>query len=222
MKNYLFLSGFVLLLLLTFTLTSCENEDLSLIVTENSTSSFMSKTKSSSELYYEIIEITDLTEQILVVSALPPKQILELWKIKIEDFKSTSTLNNTQLQFLVNLESDLKVELFIENSTYRNSFDFDGKMAIAKNIFGLNEGQFLLTNVENIQHRSVRQPLELIDSGPNQTIESCSCTKNSDCTRLTGISLDGFSWEYGSCEASTCYRQSFLWWESKNNQTCKY
>lgn len=208
---------------------SCENVDSF----ENSENAFDSKsvvtstfnsTSNINDLYYQIVELEDTREQMLVASALTAAEMYEMWFVKIDDYKSNNDLNTDQLAFLTNLESILEPNLFIEDSAERENFDFEDLMVEAKNVFGENEGEYFLSKVENINHRIAHFYSGVIIADPNPTIEACDCNKNSNCTRLTGISIWGLSWEYGTCSTSTCYRETYLFGliESSNNKRCTY
>lgn len=209
---------------------SCDNESIidnetkeSISLKEKSITS--SKKNVPSNLYYEIVDLDDTTEQLLVASSLSPENMYDLWLIKIADFKENNNLNKNQIEFLTNFERELSPKIF-NDSPERKKFDISQKMTLAKKLFGENEGWYFLTKVENINHR-----IEKIKTNNNAkydtgggTIEACDCTKNSDCTRITGIGIDGVSWEYGTCSGESCYRETYFFgmFESSDNTRCVY
>ena len=105
-------------------------------------------------------------------------------------------------------------------------------MSKSMQLFGENLGYYLLTKFEN-----TNQTLDKLDinndkvnisiMGPEQAISACDCTKDSNCRRLTGVSIWGFSWENGRCSEDSCYRETvhvfgYTLWESSDNGKCEY
>lgn len=216
----------IILSLFFFTMSCKKSEIVPLksskkIIDNNSIES--SSTSDIQNLYYNIIENENTYDQLLIASALTPDEMYQMWGAKIDDYKANNQLNVNQMIFLENIENELSPAVFVENSSEREAFDFDKKMTEAQNIFGVNEGWYLLSKVENINHRISRLSLSL-DEPSDEPIRSCECSKNNDCIRLTGISVWGISWEYGVCNSGNCYVQTYLFglFVSTNKGRCKY
>lgn len=185
-------------------------------------------------IYQNIISLNDLEEQRLAFATLNPSQRYNVWMLKLENFKNNNSLSQEQNTFIYELQSELKVELFTdikENNSEKINFKVKRKeyylnKAIA--LFGINEGKYLLTKIENIN-----QTIDKLKSGlilnslsgkkAPDPIRSCDCEKSSECVRLTGVSWIGLSWEYGTCPSGGCYVQVYLGiWESDNRGRCSY
>jgi hypothetical protein len=214
-----------ILIILTCFLYSCSDDsDI-----KNSTNSLNFTIKNNTcSVYDSIASLDDTDDQLLVASALSPNEKMNLWQCKLDHFKNTNTLSTNQLDFINKLELKLSnEEIFIENSKTRADFISTEKTALmneAQTLFGQNEGWYLLTKVENITHRVAKLPYTIEPMPGGGTIKACGCQKDSDCVRLTGISIWGVSWQYGTCPAGGCYVQTYFFgiWESDNIGRCKY
>lgn len=179
----------------------------------------------NNSLFEKITKLDNTLEQEIVATSLNPNEIHKLWLAKIDNYLDNNIVTTDQKNFLEKLKRDLKPSLFVANSEYRNSFDFSQREIEAKKVFGENEGYYFLTKVENINQRIEKiknNETNNREAEPDPVIEACNCVKSSECSRIVGIGLDGISWENGTCNAGTCYRKSFLWWESDNNRICVY
>lgn len=177
---------------LLLSVLSCDrnssNEPMELSQVQKSSNTTFARTANIMSLYDEIVALDDTTEQLIVASALSPEEIYQLWLTKIDDYKENNEVNAEQLTFLTNLENSFSPEVFQEGEI-RDAFDFNGKLLEAQDIFGENEGWYLLNRVENINHR-VSRILETSEVQGNP-IEACECNKNSNCRRITGVSWVG-------------------------------
>ncbi|MGV9003022.1 bacteriocin fulvocin C-related protein [Flavobacterium sp.] len=182
------------------------------------------------EIFNKIVELDDTNEQILAASTLAAEDKLSLWQYKLNNFKSKNDLHEIQITYIDELLSKLKVEYFIEGSNERKEFLENMSkiyMLKAKSLFGENEGWYLLTKVENINNRIDKLNLNSeipVDENLARGIKTCTCVSDSECVRLTGASVWGLSWEYGTCGGSACYVQTYFFglWESDNNGRCIY
>lgn len=210
-----------LMVITAFLFISCDNENQDYV---DQSDKSMVKEIEFERLFYKITSYDDTDEQMLIASALTPEEMVGLWKIKIVDFKENNPINENQMSFLNKLEKTLNEELF-KDSEYRNNFSFQNLLVEAQTLFGVNEGEYFLSKVENINQRIAKiKSSSLYRVDPSETIESCNCTKSSNCKRITSIGLDGVGWEYGTCSGSTCYRETYLFGliESSNNKKCVY
>lgn len=222
------ISTLLLASLLLTAIISCEKDNLE--TSENKTKNsieIFNRTSQENLDFYDSIVALDTEDQKLVFATLSPKERNEIWHIKLKNFKDKNLLNNDQITFIDELSSELNENLFT-NKDIQNSekLDFiknrkDYFFNKAKNLFGENEGWYLLTKIENINHAISK--LDKLPSGGGGPIRSCECEKSRECTRLTGISLDGLSWEYGNCSNGGCYVQVYFGiWESDNTGRCSY
>lgn len=231
MKNFIYKRGILMFCLtLLFSFNSCSNDGTSNDELGNSNTTNVTARQSAEEIvqtYNSIIEINDTGEQRLVASALSSEDKFSLWQYKLDNFKNNNNLSVAQINFINDLKRDLTELVFVENSDARKEFILNKKneyMTNAKLLFGENEGRYLLTKVENINHRIEKITADnnrVVSGGP---IRKCDCESNSECWRLTGVSVWGLSWEYGNCSNNTCTVEVYLFglWESSNIGRCTY
>lgn len=236
MKNIFNLIVLFSILLTTF---SCDNDSLS---TENNdlrnTNNFKIDKKIKPEdilLYNSIIEL-NFDEQRVALTTLNPNQRYNIWLLKLQNFKENNLLNKNQLNLINDLQSDLNEKLFTNNDEknkeklifLNEKRDFYLNKAIE--LFGKNEGIYLLTKIENINQTIIKikdkiktDKVTQNSSNSKNAVRSCNCEKDRECIRLTGVGLDGFSWEWGTCTNSNCYVQVYFGlWESDNIGRCIY
>jgi hypothetical protein len=215
MKKFIF---FVVLTVLL----SCESDQQ--ITNSEANVSFSNERLAGEDIYYDIIENEDVFLQKQIASSYSAEEILRIWQIKLNVFKRENLLNSDQILLIDELLSELTSAHFTEGAV-RDDF-YNGRndyyLSSAIDLFGENEGWYLLTHVENINHRVAhfqRLGFTLVD-----TIEPCNCSKDSHCRRINGVSLGGISWETGRCGGVTCYRPVYLFGliESDNNARCSY
>ncbi len=222
------------LALALFFVLSCEKEELTndtnISLNANNPSITNKTNQNDIEIYKSIISLNDLEEQRLAFATLNPSQRFSVWMLKLDNFKKNNSLNKVQSNFINELQSELKVSLFTDNNDNNNekiNFKATRKeyfLNKAISLFGVNEGRYLLTKVENIN-----QTIDKLNNGiiankfAGPGLRSCNCEGNSECVRLTGISIWGISWEYGTCPSGGCYVQVYLGiWESDNTGRCSY
>lgn len=213
---------------LTIFFNSCDNEinEQESGLKSNSVSARMCQNEIAA-LYQTIIAKVDVDDQILAASTLSSEDKYSLWIHKLDEFSGKNSLSSEQNLFIENLKSELNEDLFLENSDARNRF-IDERSSIlmesAKDLFGDNEGWYLLTKVENINHRIDRFNNGFtINNEEGGVLRACNCAGDSGCRRITGVSIVGFSWEYGTCGGS-CYAREYFWglWESDDDGRCRY
>jgi len=225
----------IVLSFIVFGFISCSNDDSNIPKQSNffnSSSNSNVQRMSSAEIedtFNKIVSLNDTNEQILAASTLSPEDKLSLWIYKLENFKENNSLTSEQINFINSLISELNQNLFDEKSNLRIEFlqnRSDEIMQNAKNLFGEKEGWYLLTKVENINHRIARiNALNEIEKegDMSKALRSCTCESSSECVRVTGISVWWVSWEYGTC-GGNCYTRTYFFglWESDNTGRCKY
>lgn len=232
MKNFIYKRGILMICLtLLYSFYSCSNDETSNDELGNSNTTNITARQSAEEIaktYTSIIEINDLSDQTLIASALSSEDKFSLWQYKLDNFKNNNNLNIEQINFINHLKIDLNENVFVENSVAKNEFILNKKdtyMTNAKLLFGEKEGEYLLTKVENINHRIERIVTgnNRLDSGIGGPIKNCNCENDSECWRWTGVSVWGLSWEYGTCSNVTCYQEVYLFvWHSNNDGRCTY
>lgn len=197
----------------------------------NDNNSFIVNSKLSldeiKDVYNNIIKIDDTDEQVLAASTLSPEEKLALWEYKLQNFKSNNNLNQAQNDFVNELLSVLTEKHFVAGSAERTEFLNNlssNYMSRARDLFGQNEGWYLLTKVENINHRIDRfnnnNGSINVESGG---IRACNCEPNDTCARINSVSVWGIGWEYGRCGGG-CYVREYFWglWESDDTGRCNY
>lgn len=179
--------------------------------------------RSISSLYDSIARLEDTEDQLLIASTLTPKQKMDMWQIKLSNFEQNNSLTQQQTDFIEGLKLALQNEsLFDERSPERASFPAGTYLENAKSLFGVEAGGYLLTRVENINHRLEKiAESGAIERGP---VRSCTCESDGECYRITGVELWGVQWEYGTCPSGGCYVRTYFFglWESSNTGRCKY
>lgn len=177
-------------------------------------------------LYEDILAIDDLTEQKIILSTFDSETQSALWQIKLNNFIKNNDLSDTQLEVInelkVIMNSDNFTKIKKDNKLRQRVKNLNAKVI---NSFNKNVGWYLLNKFENIN-----QTLAKIDKKSNNTsnVESrstraCNCEQNDSCARITGISIIGLSWEYGTC-GGDCYvpRYFFGLIESDDTGRCSY
>lgn len=139
---------------------SCDNENLE--TNSNSlkykNSDIFARTNSENLEFYDSIVAQETEDQKLIFSSLTAQDRYTLWLIKLDNFKSNNELNSYQSSFIDELISELRVEMFTDNSDLNSvKLNFinqrkDYYLNRAKALFGENEGWYLLTKIENINH----------------------------------------------------------------------
>lgn len=219
MKN---LSIFTFILFSTLILSSCENE----------LSHYSTKSKNDfSELYNNILDIDNLNQQLYVANSLSATEKYNLWQLKLNNFLFENDLNNDQIDFIKKLKDIIKPDLFIDKNN-REAFNENFKNRLldeSKQLFGNELGTYLLRKFENSNQTLAKldKKSKSISKTGFAPVSACDCSGDSECTRLTGISIFGLSWEYGECGGDDCYRESthflgFTLWESSDNGMCEY
>jgi hypothetical protein len=222
-----------------FTFLSCSDNDTQFEETQNlkekqnEFSYRLTFSEQINNIYNNIIGEKNLTNQLIIANSLSPEEKYAIWQLKLQNFKDFNSLNNNQNEFINKLQTLITEDLFT-NEASRISFNNSQIQTLYNEsitLFGNDLGHYLLTNVENsnqtldkIYGNSNYPPSNV---SVNQTIEACNCSANSHCTRLTGVSWIGLSWEYGTCNGGSCYRRSiailsFEIWESSDNKRCTY
>jgi len=231
-KNVLILS---LILISLFFNQSCVKQD------NLDDSSFQIGMKSSIEndyqnLYYKIIKV-DIDHQKQVVNSFDYKTQSILFKLKLDNYASNNKLNNKQKQALKKWKSFLTPDN-LKKVREKKDKVLSNKIRILKteilNSFEKNVGWYLINKFENTNQTLAKIKLKKSNSelntgepntnGTKNIIRDCDCTKDSNCIRVTGISIWGISWEHGRCTQKTCYSGSgFLGlFENQNNGLCVY
>lgn len=216
-------------------LISCDNQDteayqeleIHLVSSNDDIISNSFKRSDINSLYESIVKIEDTKEQMLVASALTKEEMYGLWLAKIQDYKDNNAMNSNKQLFFQYLMSVLDPELFVENSEIRQGLDRDKLYFFAERAFGIDEADYFLNNVENINHRIAyfNSSYDTTLNPPkSNVVEACECNKDGNCKRITGVSYLGISWEYGSCINETCYRKEYLFgfYKSSNTGRCQY
>jgi hypothetical protein len=205
-------------------LVSCENDtQLDSIENQKSLNDF-------TILYNDILSVSDLNEQLIIANSLSSVEKYNLWQLKLDNFLNSNDLDGNQIRFVNKLKNIISMDLF-ENEDTREHFNLKLKNDLhleSKSLFGEELGSYLLKKFENANQTLDRLQIKSDAKSFNpEPIEHCDCTKDGDCVRITGISITGLSWEYGTCQFDTCVRNNlhifgFEIWESDDNGECKY
>jgi hypothetical protein len=210
---------------------SCNNENLEQFddALLNQMENKISSTDEYQRLYEKILLIDDLNEQKITLSSFSFDTQSILWQLKLNNFIKHNNLTNKQLKIINELKNLLTPDN-LRGIRNKNNTTLTQKTKMLKtkiiNSFEKNIGWYLINKFENINQTLAKIDLNTVkQTDPNNnTIGDCNCTKNSDCIRLTGISMYGLSWEYGTCQPQTCYSSDgwFGLFENDNNRVCEY
>ncbi|CAI8366820.1 MAG: Uncharacterised protein [Polaribacter sp. SA4-10] len=102
MKN---LKRILYLILLTFLVTGCSEEN----------SNLLDNTRNQSKVE-EVLTLENLNEQKLAYSLLSPKEKHQLWNLKIDHVIESWSLNKKQIELLKELKVTSKVNQFVADS----------------------------------------------------------------------------------------------------------
>ncbi len=220
----------ILIIVITTIIFSCSKDEINFEGTETLNEYSLKNNHSEYQgLYDKILSIDDLTEQKIVVSTFNSGTQAILWKMKLNNFVINNKLDEKQLDFIQRLNTLLTPEN-ISDITKRENKDliiiFDNYKHEAIELFEEHIGWYLLNKFENIN-----QTLNKIDSSSNNSlnnastkniIKPCNCQEMDECWRITGVSIWGIQWEYGSCDSEDCYVQDYWVWQSDNTGRCHY
>ena len=192
---------------------SCSSDSNEYTTTDNTTANALSpKTGDSDSLnFYDIVEIEDLNEQILVASALSADAKRQLWQDKLSDFTENNELTEQQVNYIVDLREEVNNEnIFILDSEERNNFMNErSEIIIAElsDLLGENDAIYLLTKIENINQSADRitgaigGPVDEVPAPANY----CNCGGggggDNGCVMFGGYLADGRkNWLIGQCQ----------------------
>ena len=193
---------------------SCSSDSNEYTTTDNTTANaFTPKTGDSDSLdFYDIIEIEDLWEQVVVASALSPDAKRQLWQDKLSDYIDNNELNENQINYLNDFREELNVtELFDQDSEESISFLNERSGELFNGLtdtLGEAEATYLLTRVENVNQSNDRMYGDIgdpIDENPTPDT-GCDCGGylsgggSIGCVKHGGLLPDGrVNWIFGNC-----------------------
>lgn len=135
--------------MILFISVSCEKQDIeSHLVTSNT---------ENVKLYNSLVMLSQ-EQQKTVMTAFSPTERYEMWMIKLDDFMSSNNLNSEQYNLIMQLQKELHPDLLTDRdikSARKTAFISDRKNFYwnkAIELFGEDDGEFLLTHTENINH----------------------------------------------------------------------